>query len=145
MINPFKDTNWNPDRAGRRKFALSLMIGFPILAVAFALVSLLRSGHPGAGLLWLAVGGAGAGAVFWWLPQIAKPFYLVWFFAACCIGIVVSNTLLIAFYYLVITPIGLIMRMCGRDRMQRRFDPAAPTYWKDAEKGIAPQRYFRQF
>jgi hypothetical protein len=145
MINPFKDTNWNPNRAERRKFARSLMIGFPALAVVFTLLALLRTGHAGLGLLWLAIGGAAAGAVFWVAPQIARPFYLAWYFFACCIGIVVSNALLIAFYYLVITPAGLIMRVLGRDPMQRRLDPAAATYWRDAEKGVAPQRYFRQF
>ena len=145
MINPFKDTNWNPDLAERRKFARSLVIGFPALAVVFALLALLRHSHPGAGLVWLALGGAGVGAVFWIVPQIARPFYLAWYFLACCIGIVVSNALLTAFYYLVFTPVGLLMRVLGRDPMKRRLDPAAATYWQDAEKDVDPRRYFRQF
>jgi hypothetical protein len=145
MINPFKDTNWDPGRAERRKFACSVLIGFPVLAGVFAVLALLRHTPPGVGLLWLAAGGAGAGAIFWVVPQIARPFYLAWYFAACCIGIVVSNALLIAFYYLVITPAGLLMRVLGRDPLQRRRDPASATYWRDAEKDVASQRYFRQF
>ena len=145
MINPFKDTNWNPDLAERRKFARSLVIGFPALAVVFALAGLAKTHTFPTWTLSLAAIGAGAGVVFWLVPQTAKPFYLAWYFLACCIGIVVSNALLTAFYYLVITPVGLLMRALGRDPMQRRLDPAATTYWRDAEKGVDPRRYFRQF
>ena len=145
MINPFKDTNWNPDLAERRKFARSLVIGFPALAVVFALVALVKTHAFATWTVWLALIGAGAGVVFWVVPQIARPFYLAWYFLACCIGIVVSNVLLAAFYYLVITPVGLLMRAIGRDPMERRLDPAAGSYWREAEKGVDPRRYFRQF
>ena len=145
MINPFKDTNWNPDTAARRSFAKSLVIGFPAIAIVFTLVGWLKTGVIPTWTPWLAAIGAGAGIVFWLIPQIAKPFYLVWYFAACCIGIVVSNLIIAAFYYLIITPVGLIMRAIGRDPMRRRFDPAAASYWQDAEKAIDPKRYFRQF
>jgi hypothetical protein len=145
MINPFKDTNWNPDLAARRSFAKSLVIGFPALAVLFALSGWLKTHAFPGWTLWLAAIGAGAGVIFWLLPQIAKPFYLVWYFAACCIGIVVSNFLIAAFFYLVITPFGLLMRVFGRDPMKRRWDRSAPTYWHEAEKAVDPKRYFRQF
>jgi hypothetical protein len=145
MVNPFKDTNWNPDTSALRSFAKSLIIGFPVLALVFALVSWFRAGAAPSWTPWLAAVGAGAGLLFGILPQIAKPFYLVWFFVACCMGIVVSNFLIAAFYYLVLTPIGLIMRALGRDPMKRRFDRTAATYWTDAEKRVDPQRYFRQF
>lgn len=145
MVNPFKDTNWNPDRAERRSFARSLMIGFPILAVVLALVRTL-AGHPvGMGFVWFGLIGAAAGAVFWVLPQIAKPFYIGWYFIACCMGIVVSNTLLAASYYLVMTPVGLIMRLMGHDPMRRKFDRQASTYWSDPETISDPDRYFRQY
>ena len=29
MVNPFNEVSWNPDLRERRKFALSLVIGFP--------------------------------------------------------------------------------------------------------------------
>ena len=145
MVNPFKDTDWNPGIAARRSFAKSLVIGFPILALIFTLAGWVKTGSVPHWTPWLAAIGAGAGIVFWLIPQIAKPFYLVWYFAACCIGIVVSNLLLSAFYYLVVTPTGLIMRALGRDPMRRRIDRAARSYWHDAEKSVDPKRYFRQF
>jgi hypothetical protein len=37
------------------------------------------------------------GVVLYLMPQIARPFYVAWYFLACCIGIVTSNALLIGF------------------------------------------------
>ena len=145
MINPFKDTNWNPDLAERRSFAKSLIIGFPALAAIFTLTVWLKTHTLSSWTPWLAAIGTGAGVIFWLLPQIAKPFYLVWYFAACCIGIVVSNLLIAAFFYLVITPFGLLMRAFGRDSMKRKWDRSAATYWCEAEKIVDSKRYFGQF
>jgi len=145
MINPFKDTNWNPGAGEKRKFARSLIIGFPIIAAVFAIMAWLRTGTWHGGFVWLAIIGAALGAILWVLPQIARPFYLIWFFAACCIGIVVSNLLIAAFFYLIVTPIGLLMRILGRDPLQKRFDRSRTTYWRDVEKVVDGERYFRQF
>ncbi len=145
MVNPFKDTNWNPDLAARRSFAKSLIIGFPLLALVFGTSGWLKTHLWPAWAPWLAGIGVGLGVAFWVVPQIAKPFYFAWYFVACCIGIVMSNLLLAAFYYLVITPFGLVMRLAGRDRMNRRWDSAKMSYWQDAEKVVDLQRYWRQF
>lgn len=144
MINPFKDVNWHPDTAARRKFALSLVLGFPALAVVFALVHWLRVHAWNPFFLWLGLGGAAAGAIFRLWPRLAKPFYLAWYFLACCIGIVVSNLLLVVFFYLAVTPIGLLVRAFGRQSLRKGFDRRRPSYWEDA-KGVEVSRYYRQF
>ena len=64
---------------------------------------------------------------------------------SCCVGIVVSNVIVAAVFYLAVTPIGLLLRLIGKDPLERRFDRSATTYWKPAEKNVAPGRYFRQF
>jgi hypothetical protein len=59
------------------------------------------------------------------------------------IGWTISHVLM-ADYYLVVTPIGLIMRALKRDPMQRAFDRQAEAVDrppKDENTG----RYFRQF
>jgi len=94
---------------------------------------------------WLGAIGGCLGVVLYLIPQIARPFYVAWYFLACCIGIVTSNALLIGFFYLVITPFGLLMRAFGRDPMNRAWDSKATTYWRAAEKPVDPERYFRQF
>ena len=145
MLNPFQDTDWNPGLAARRRFARSLVIGFPVIAALFATVAWVK-GHAFPGwTLWLGVGGTSLGAVLWLVPQIAKPFYLAWHFFACCIGLVVSNALLAAAYYLVFTPAGLLLRLLGRDAIKRHRNPLAKTYWHKAASVPDPARYYRQY
>ena len=77
MVNPFKEVNWNPGPRERRKFALSLVIGFPCIAVVLLLVGWLRG--KGWNLPLAAIvggGGLAVGLVLLALPQIARPFYV---------------------------------------------------------------------
>ncbi|MEW6307279.1 MAG: hypothetical protein AB1705_27815 [Verrucomicrobiota bacterium] len=146
MINPFKEVNWNPDLAARKSFARSLVIGFPIVAVVLYLIRWLALGIKDPTVpLWIGGAGFAAGVVFWVLPQIAKPFYLVWYGLACCIGLVISNVILTVFYYTLMTLIGLLLRIMGKDPLQKSFNRNAKTYWHDAPQTNDPARYYQQF
>ena len=61
------------------------------------------------------------------------------------IGWLVSHALLVSIYYLVLTPIGLAMRLGGRDPMQRSLDRSATTYWTPHRTRQGMGRYFQQF
>lgn len=61
------------------------------------------------------------------------------------IGLTVSLILMSVFYYGLITPLGLVFRLMGRDVLCRRFDPEAQTYWIDHEQTKKSERYFHQF
>jgi hypothetical protein len=145
MINPFSDVDWNPDTPAKRKFAKSLMIGFPVLAVVFLLLGLLRTGMISTKFFPVAGVGFALGVVLWFIPQIARPFYLAWYFIACCIGIVLSNVLFALFFYVVFTPTGWLLRMFRRDTMNRPLDRQSKTYWQEVENVVDPESYFRQF
>lgn len=147
MVNPFHEVNWRPDLAQRRQFAKSWILGFPCLAVVIWLLGWIARGHWDAHLttaLWVAGAGAGAGLILYLLPQIAHPFYLVWYGLACCIGLVVSNLMLAGMFYLIITPIGLLRRLAASS-FRKSFDRPCPTYWQDAGPPPPPHRYFKQF
>ena len=145
MINPFAEVNWNPDRPARRKFAVSLIIGFPTIAVVFLAVAYLKHHSLNHFFLWLGVVGLAAGIILWLLPQIAKPFYLVWYFIACCMGFVIGNLLFALFFYLIFTPLGLILRLRKNPGITKGFDKQRSSYWHDAEKPVDLKRYYRQF
>ena len=100
MINPFKEIDWNPNLAKRRSFAISLIIGFPCLALVWLAIGWLRTSAVSvAGPAWLAAAGAAAGVVFLAIPAIVRPFYVVWYFLAACIGIIVGNILMAAVFF----------------------------------------------
>ncbi len=145
MLNPFQDTDWHPDRAARRRFARSFMVGWPVVAALFAVAGFWKTHAFPGWTLWLGIGGAILGAVLWLAPQIAKPFYLAWYFTACCAGFVVGNALLAAAYYFVVTPTGLLLRALGRDALQRRPASQAASYWRKAPAAADPARYYRQY
>jgi hypothetical protein len=77
-------------------------------------------------------------------PQWMRPVYLGWMFASYPIGWLISHLVLAAAYYLLLTPIGLLMRAFGRDSMTRRFDRNAASYWVEHDPHGETARYFRQ-
>jgi hypothetical protein len=143
-MNPFKDVNWNPDLREKRKFALSLIIGIPAIALFFSVVTRLSTHVWKPFFLWLAAIGCGVGVLLWLIPQIARPFYMAWYFAGCCIGIVVGNVIFSAIYFLILTPFGIVRRMSS-PAVTKSFDKNASTYWQSAEKQVDLKRYYRQF
>jgi hypothetical protein len=145
MFNPFRDVNWRPDRNERRAFGRLLALGFLGVGLLLWVVVRWKTGQWEKWPLWLGGMGAALGTICWAAPEIARPIYVAWYAVGGVIGFVVSNLLLIAVFYLVITPIGLVMRVLGRDPLERKWDPGAASYWKDAEKPVDAKRYFRQF
>lgn len=134
------DINWNPPPKELRVFALLQLIFFAIvswlvhqrtattgLATTIVVVS-----------LFVAVVGS-------LKPTWLRPMYVVWMVAVFPIGFVVSHLLMAAVFYLVVTPIGLMMGMLGRDPMQRKFDREAKTYWQPRRPTKGTRGYFRQF
>ena len=43
---------------------------------------------------------------------------------------IVSPLVMGLIYFAVFTPTAIVMRMAGRDALERSFDASAPTYWK---------------
>ena len=52
--------------------------------------------------------------------------------------------LLALVFYLVFAPVGIALRLLGRDPLQRRLDPSAKSYWQD-RKPNPPERAEKQF
>lgn len=145
MMNPFKEVNWKPGTEDLRSFGRSLMIGFPAIAVILFIITAVRTWSVPVWPLWVALIGFGVGAISRAVPAIAPPFYYIWYALGCTIGMIVTNLIIAAMYYLVFAPIGFILRATGRDPMERKFLPADKSYWKEAEKNTDAERYFRQY
>jgi ABC-type uncharacterized transport system permease subunit len=61
------------------------------------------------------------------------------------LGAVMSAVILTLLFYLVITPLGLVMRLVGEDPMRRRFEPELPSYWIRRKSAGPARDYEKQF
>ncbi len=136
-LSPF---NRPPTPADLRTFGRLLV---PFVA-AFGAVVRLRTGSPEAALAVWVAGGLVA-AVFLAVPPARRPIFLGWSGLTYPIGWVVSHALLAVVFYLVLTPIGVVLRRVSGDPLGRRLGPARPSYWIERQAPPAVRRYFRQF
>ena len=81
----------------------------------------------------------------WTVPAFMRIVYIGMTYATFPIGFIVSYLIMVIVYYLVLTPIGLGMRLFRYDPMDRYFDENAETYWRPHEQNVKLDNYFRQF
>lgn len=131
----------DPSRREVRQFAFFWL---PAICLVLAVVAAYRFESPGvaAGLVVVAVASVVLGAL---VPRVMRAVFIGWMGAAFPIGWLVSHVVIAAIYFLLITPMALVMRAAGRDPLARRFDRDAETYWVPREPNRDPSRYFRQF
>src|SRR5437867_3076433 len=119
------DTPTRPGVRQLRQFAVALLM-FTTLAVV---LRWFRHGAPATSVLLVAVVGWGLGVI-----GIVAPRGIEWLFVAATsmtapVGRVVSEAMLIVLYFGVITPMALVSGLVNRDRLNRRIDRSAGTYW----------------
>lgn len=80
------------------------------------------------------------------LPVILKPVYRVWMTFAIILGWFMTRAILFLLFYGVLTPIGLIMRLFGKQFLDQRLDQGKSTYWnyRTTEHADMPD-YEKQF
>ena len=133
--------NRNPTRAQLRWFAALV---FPLFWGWVAFLIHQRAHLPR--VAWAVAAAAVAISV----AGLASPAFMRRVWIAMMVGLspigwVMSHLILGVIYYLVVTPVGLLLRIAGRDPLHRRFDRDATTYWIDRGERPDLERYFRQY
>jgi hypothetical protein len=67
-------------------------------------------------------------------PKAFRPIYRGAMTVSFAIGQVMGKVVLGAFYILVLTPLGLVLRVMGKDLLETRLERERPSYWKEARK-----------
>ena len=119
-------------------------------------------------LLQCAVAAAAATLLTWWLGRYRLGLALYCFSAvilACgflapkafealerlgqklahVVGLALTWSLLMPFFYLCFAPARLILKLMGKDPMHRRFERKRSSYWMDHKPPAASQPYTRQY
>lgn len=63
-------------------------------------------------------------------PQILKYIYIFWMALAAVMGWFMSRVLLTVLFYTTVTPIGLIMRVQGKDLLDLKFPDTKESFWR---------------
>jgi hypothetical protein len=63
------------------------------------------------------------------LPGVLAPLNRIWFRIGLALHSVVSPIVLGLVFFTTVTPIGLVLRLLGKDPLRRRPEPDAVTYW----------------
>jgi hypothetical protein len=61
-------------------------------------------------------------------PAVLKGPHRAWMTAGRLLGWINSRIILSIFFYVILTPIGVFLRLLGKDPMRRRYDPTAGSY-----------------
>lgn len=117
-----------------------------VFAVVFAVIGVLPLLFGGGVRLWsLLVGVAFLVAAFLF-PDFLAPLNRVWLRFGLLLHRIVSPLVLGIMFYLVVTPIGVIMRAFGKDLLRLRFEKESASYWIDrVPPGPPPESIKDQF
>ena len=63
------------------------------------------------------------------LPIILKPIFWIWMICAILIQWIITRIILSLIYYLIITPVGLIGRLLGKQFIELKWNSNNSTYW----------------
>ncbi len=135
----FRRVKWHPDKEELRSFALAMLVGFALLGG----LSVWR--HYGVtrgavGLWGIGIGLALAASI----PGLGRLAYLAVYLPSSFIGHFVSKIVLFFVFSLVFVPIGVLLKLLGKDLLRLR--PVKPrAVWTSMKSVKGSTRYYRQF
>ncbi len=135
------EINWNPTTRDLRQFGTIWLPAFLVL-VGLIMFYYAESTSAAVALAALALT---AGVTGYLRPGAIRPVFVGLMGVTFPIGWVVSHAIFLVVFYFVVTPIGLLMRLTGRDALERKLDRTASTYWQPHNQETSRARYLRQF
>jgi len=78
--------------------------------------------------LWPWIVGGLPAILAWIAPAFLWPVYRSWMLVGRALGKVNTRLVLGVFFFLILSPVGLVMRLLGRDPLARGLDPEAESY-----------------
>ncbi len=123
------------DRHSMRTFGF----GLAIILAGFALLGLWLKGDLN---LWLIVAGAVSGLLTFISYRLLFPIYYPWMVITKLLGMLITYTLLTFAFYVILTPLGMLMRMKKGDPLKRTWSDF--SYW-EARENEPDKRMNRMF
>ena len=112
---------------------------FSIVFVLYGVWPILQSNEP---RVWSLIIGAVFLTFALFYSKVLIPFNNIWIKFGELLGKIISPIVMAFVYFFVITPIGIIARLFGKDLLQIKFNSKS-TYWINRKKNIGSMK--RQF
>lgn len=130
------DINWSPPPRQLRQFGLLSLVALPLVGWVWGASSSLIVGLAGAGVVLAVIGLL--------VPLWLKPVFLALTIVAIPIGIVVGEVAMLVTFFLVMLPIGLLLRLFGKRTLDLKIDRAAASYWEPKRQPRDVSSYYHQ-
>ena len=72
--------------------------------------------------------------------KLLTPLNQLWFKFGIILGAIIAPIVMGVVFFLVITPIGFIMRIMGKDLLKKRYDKKKETYWIKRDKPVGTMK-----
>jgi len=73
-------------------------------------------------------------------------FYHHWMKVVGCIGMTITSIIMIFLFYLIFAPVGLFIKLMGKDLLNSKLNPEASSYWIDKhQKPFNKEDYEKQY
>jgi hypothetical protein len=96
--------------------------------------------------LWLVCIGPALALLALAAPQALRPLHRIWIPAARALAHAITWVFLTLAFYLVITPYALVMKLLGKDPLERRYEPGRTSYWIQRDRApFDPKSLSRQY
>lgn len=78
-------------------------------------------------------------------PKLLHPLNKAWLKFGFFMHGIINPVLMGIVFWVAVFPTGLILKVLGKDPMQRKLDPQATTYWKARDKQPTKESFIDQF
>lgn len=131
LINDIREELIQLDRSAKKIRNFGILIGVMLLLIA--LWFWFNSEYPFLPVL-LTVPAFLLIALALLFPDVLNRVYIYWMGLAFTLGWVVSRLLLTLIFYLILTPVGLLARILGKDFLDSDFSKKKESYWIPYER-----------
>ena len=72
--------------------------------------------------------------------KLLTPLNKLWFKFGMILGAIIAPIVMGIIFFLVVTPIGLVMKIMGKDLLNKKFDKKKKTYWIIRHKNLGSMK-----
>ena len=133
------------DRPKQVKASSDRAFGVVIVSAASAIAAV-KALLGDATAIWWLIAAVPFALTAWLCPKVLTPLNRAWLRFGRLLHRIVSPLILALIFYLIVVPVGLLMRLSGKDPLRLTFEPEAASYWiPRTPPGPAPDSMHDQF